>query len=176
MQGKAATTMRPDLDDEEGLLAECELDTLRASGPGGQKRNKTESAVRLRHRPSGLIVIASESRSQHDNRSVALQRMRMVLALRLRQPAPEDVPAAIATAIDTKGKLRLGQKDRRYAGAVAAALDVLEAHAGRVSDAAKQLGISTGNLSAFLTGDDAVYVETNLIRTRHGLGPLKKRE
>jgi len=50
-------------DDE--LLARCEVDLYRASGPGGQKRNKTSSAVRLRHLPSGLRVIAEESRSQH---------------------------------------------------------------------------------------------------------------
>src|SRR5262249_58629887 len=57
------------------LLAQCEVDTYRASGPGGQKRNKTSSAVRLRHPPSGLIVIAEESRSQHENRAKALKRM-----------------------------------------------------------------------------------------------------
>jgi len=53
---------------DERLLAQCEVDTYRASGPGGQKRNKTSSAVRLRHPPTGLIVIAEESRSQHENR------------------------------------------------------------------------------------------------------------
>ena len=54
------------------LLDQSEVDTYRASGPGGQKRNKTSSAVRLRHLPSGLIVIAEESRSQHENRERAL--------------------------------------------------------------------------------------------------------
>ena len=54
------------------LLDQCEVDTYRASGPGGQKRNKTSSAVRLRHPPSGLMVIAEESRSQHENRARAL--------------------------------------------------------------------------------------------------------
>jgi hypothetical protein len=169
--------MRPELDDEAGLLAECELDTLRASGPGGQKRNKTESAVRLRHKPSGIIVIANESRSQHDNRGVALQRMRKALALKLREPvSTQEVPAAISSGIDKKGRLKIGQKDARYIPAVAVALDLLAMHMGRVSDAAKQLGISTANFSGFLTDDDDVFVEANLIRTRNGQGPLRRRE
>src|SRR6201747_3057784 len=69
---------------DEQLLAQCEVDTYRASGPGGQKRNKTSSAVRLRHPPSGLIVIAEESRSQHENRERALRRLRRALFLKLR--------------------------------------------------------------------------------------------
>ena len=69
---------------DEQLLAQCEVDTYRASGPGGQKRNKTSSAVRLRHPPSGLIVIAEESRSQHENRARALRRLRQALYLKLR--------------------------------------------------------------------------------------------
>lgn len=57
------------------LLAECEVDTYRASGPGGQHRNKTESAVRLRHLPSGLVRVATEDRSQSRNRVMALERL-----------------------------------------------------------------------------------------------------
>src|SRR5579885_1332779 len=81
------------------LLAQCAVDTYRASGPGGQKRNKTSSAVRLRHGPSGLIVIAEESRSQHENRVRALRRMREALYLKLREElSPEQLmPEAIAT-------------------------------------------------------------------------------
>src|SRR5919108_5617324 len=67
------------------LLEQCAVDTYRASGPGGQKRNKTSSAVRLRHLPSGLIVIAEESRSQHENRARALRRLRQALFLKLRE-------------------------------------------------------------------------------------------
>src|SRR6516225_6367620 len=69
---------------DDQLLAQCEVDTYRASGPGGQKRNKTSSAVRLRHPPSGLSVIAEESRSQHENRARALRRMRQALFLKVR--------------------------------------------------------------------------------------------
>src|SRR5437868_11607470 len=71
------------------LVCQCEVDTYRASGPGGQKRNKTSSAVRLRHLPSGLIVIAEESRSQHENRARALKRLRQALYLKIREVPPE---------------------------------------------------------------------------------------
>src|ERR1022692_4423656 len=69
---------------DANLLAQCEVDTYRASGPGGQKRNKTSSAVRIRHLPSSLIVIAEESRSQHENRVKALKRLRQAFWLHLR--------------------------------------------------------------------------------------------
>src|ERR1700736_5048743 len=103
------------------LLAQCEVDTHRASGPGGQKRNKTSSAVRLRHPPSGLIVIAEESRSQHENRARALKRMRQALYLKLRDDLPPEgrSPAALAahpdyrSARDADGRLDLGRKDPR---------------------------------------------------------------
>src|ERR1700675_549068 len=73
-----------DLNDAQ-LLAQCEIDTYRASGPGGQKRNKTSSAVRIRHLPSALLVIAEESRSQHENRAKALKRLRQAFYLKLRE-------------------------------------------------------------------------------------------
>src|SRR6266511_1632002 len=72
------------------LLAQCEVDTYRASGPGGQKRNKTSSAVRLRHPPSGLLVIAEESRSQHENRDRALRRLRRALYLQVRDELTQE--------------------------------------------------------------------------------------
>src|SRR5215469_14419278 len=72
------------------LLAQCDVDTYRASGPGGQKRNKTSSAVRLRHAPSGLIVIAEESRSQHENRARALRRLRQAFYLQTREELGPD--------------------------------------------------------------------------------------
>src|SRR5260370_34651656 len=80
------------------LLGQCAVDTYRASGPGGQKRNKTSSAVRIRHPSSGLIVIAEESRSQHENRARALRRLRQAFFLRVRQALPPEglTPEALA--------------------------------------------------------------------------------
>src|SRR5436309_14032926 len=84
---------------DEQLLNQCKLDTYRASGPGGQKRNRTSSAVRLRHPPSGLIVIAEESRSQHENRVRALRRLREALYLKLREPVSNPGAQSQAPAI-----------------------------------------------------------------------------
>ncbi|HEX8144117.1 MAG TPA: peptide chain release factor-like protein [Pyrinomonadaceae bacterium] len=61
---------------DEDLLRECEIETFRASGPGGQHVNKTESAVRLRHLPSGLVVTSQQERSQHRNKSLCLRKLR----------------------------------------------------------------------------------------------------
>src|SRR5947209_8014475 len=104
------------------LLAQCEVDTYRASGPGGQKRNKTSSAVRLRHPPTGIIVIAEESRSQHENKAKALQRLRQAFYLKIRDPltvedrTPERVAAHVdyQGARDRAGRLDLGKRDVRF--------------------------------------------------------------
>ena len=61
---------------DEDLLRECEIDTFRASGPGGQHVNKTESAVRLKHLPSGLVVVSRQERSQHRNKALCLRKLR----------------------------------------------------------------------------------------------------
>ena len=154
----------------EELLRQCEVDTYRASGPGGQKRNKTSSAVRLRHLPSGLMVIAEESRSQHENKAKALKRLHQAFALKLRAAPAAPLPA---TAKNADGRLEVGRKDPRFWPAVAAALDVLEGHIGRVHDAAVALDVTTGNLVAFLQTDPKVWAEANAIRQRHGQKPLR---
>ncbi|HEY2911634.1 MAG TPA: peptide chain release factor-like protein [Gemmataceae bacterium] len=157
------------------LLAQCAVDTYRASGPGGQKRNKTSSAVRLRHLPSGLSVIAEESRSQHENKAKALVRLRQALFLKLREKlAPE---AAVehpdyCDARDRSGKLHLGVRDPRFWPAAGVVLDVLGAVGARVSEAAESLGISTGNLVDFLRTAPKLWQEANHLRTTHGQNPL----
>jgi hypothetical protein len=160
------------LSDDE-LLAQCAVDTYRASGPGGQKRNKTSSAVRVRHGPSGLVVIAEESRSQHENRAKALARLRHALHLQVREPVDGGgPPAAIVAARTPAGRLEVGRKDARFWPAAGAALDVLDAHAGRVAEAAEALGVSTANLVAFLRIESKVWQRANELRQRHGQKPL----
>jgi len=157
------------------LLAQCAVDTYRASGPGGQKRNKTSSAVRLRHVPSGLMVIAEESRSQHENKARAQRRLRQALYLHLREPVSLDALLShpdYIEARDAEGRLHLGQKDPRFWPAVGVVLDVLAVLEARVSDAALALGTSTGNLIDFLQTNPKVWQEANALRQKFGQKPL----
>ena len=162
----------PNLTDPQ-LLAECDVDTYRGPGPGGQKRNKTDSAVRLRHKPTGLIVVAGESRSQAENKTRAVKRLREALALRIRHEVTDATQDPIRACIDKSGRLSVGRRDARYLPAAAAMLDLLAAHEASVGDVAKRLGLTTGNVSKFLTGDEDVMTEANRIRTAFGLKPLR---
>lgn len=160
---------------DDQLLAQCAVDTYRASGPGGQKRNKTSSAVRLRHPPTGLLVIAEESRSQHENKAKALKRLRKALYLDLREPLPEAVAdhPDFAPARESDGRLHLSAKDPRFWPAVGVVLDVLAAVEARVAGAADRLGVSTGNLVDFLQTDPKVWQAANQLRARCGQKPLR---
>lgn len=80
---------------DEDLLRECEVETFRSSGPGGQHVNKTESAVRLRHLPSSIVVSSQQERSQHRNKELCLQKLRKKVAqlnYRPRKRVPTRVP------------------------------------------------------------------------------------
>jgi hypothetical protein len=162
---------------DEVLLSQCEVDTYRASGPGGQKRNKTSSAVRLRHPPTGLLVIAEESRSQHENKARALRRLRQTLYLQLREPISLEEERSASSLLeesrDGSGRLLPGQKDSRYWPLVGLVLDVLEASSARVADSARCLGLSTGHLVAFLQSHPRVWEQANRMRSRFGHRPLR---
>jgi peptide chain release factor 2 len=83
---------------DEELLRECEVDTFRSSGPGGQHVNKTESAVRLKHLLSGVVVTSQQERSQHRNKALCLEKLRAKieqLNYRPAQRVPTRVPRSV---------------------------------------------------------------------------------
>ncbi|MFQ5490815.1 MAG: peptide chain release factor-like protein [Phycisphaerae bacterium] len=162
--------------EDDALLAHCRVDTYRASGPGGQKRNKTDSAVRLRLKGTELMVVATESRSQHENRARALRRMRRAIALSRRRVVDVtqyEPSETVAGCLVGGTRLTVGLRDRRYLLVVAEVLDVLLACGMRLSDAAELLQISTGNLSAFVTGDPKLADQVNRMRREAGLKVLR---
>src|SRR4051795_1851077 len=69
---------------DDALLSDCRFDAFRGPGPGGQKRNKTSNSIRLTHTPTGISVVAGESRSQSENKSRALRRLKLRLAVDVR--------------------------------------------------------------------------------------------
>src|SRR5215207_10193074 len=94
---------------DEDLLRECEVDTFRSSGPGGQHVNKTESAVRLTHLSSGVVVTSRQERSQHRNKALCLQRLRKKVAQLNYRPAKR-----VVTVVPRSAKNRtLEEKARR---------------------------------------------------------------
>jgi protein subunit release factor B len=84
------------LTDRESLERDCDLEFFVAGGPGGQHRNKVETGVRLTHRPTGIVVTATERRSQSANREAAFERMAEKLenAQRPRKPRKATKPTA----------------------------------------------------------------------------------
>lgn len=100
----------------ERLARECDITPFKSSGPGGQKKNKTESSVRVRHRPTGITRIATESRSQVRNRRAALERVRDELARRARRRkvriATRPASAAIERRLTQKRQAGLRKRAR----------------------------------------------------------------
>ena len=94
----------PVSDDE--LLEECDVTTFRSSGPGGQHVNKTDSAVRMVHRPSGIVVISRQERSQYLNKKICLERLREKVQKRNHKDPPR-IETKIPRAVK---KVRLDRK------------------------------------------------------------------
>ena len=163
---------------DDALIAQCEVDRYRASGPGGQHRNKTESAVRLRHKPSGVTAIGEDSRSQAENKLHAVRRLRAAIALQVREPVQLDgyTPSPRLAALVAGGTAPLGAKTRltgEFWAAIAELLDLLVAGDLEIGATAQRLGITTGALSKLLLHDEHVARAVNDLRRSRNLRPLR---
>ena len=95
--------MRPRYDtDPQVLKKQVIIETYRSSGPGGQRKNKVETAVRLKHLPSGITVVATEHRSQSENRKLAFERLRERL-IKLNRPKKRRIATSLpVTAVEKR--------------------------------------------------------------------------
>lgn len=153
------------------LAAECEVRFTRRSGPGGQNRNKVETAVILTHRASGISAEASERRGQAENRKVALHRLRIALALGLRTPSGP-------TSELWRGRCRAGRiaanpTHEDYPALLAEALDALRDHDWNITAAAAARDCTATQLVKLLAGEPHALALLNQARSERGLKPLK---
>lgn len=100
--------------DRESLERDCDVEFFVAGGPGGQHRNKVETGVRLTHRPSGLVVAATERRSQSANREAAFERMaeKLEARQRVRKARRATKPSAAAKKKRIEEKKKAGERKK----------------------------------------------------------------
>ena len=135
-----ARLTHPATEPVEHLLRECEVRHERRRGPGGQHRNKTESAVVIRHLPTGVEGQAAERRSQFDNHRNAVKRLRLNLAVDVRTQELADLaPTPLWRSRCHEGKIGVNAEHEDFPTMLAEALDVLHARHCQLPGTAEQL-------------------------------------
>jgi len=161
----------------EELLAECEVRRQHRGGPGGQHRNKVETAVVIVHCPTGVGAEANERRSQAENQSQAVARLRRKLAVAVRTPPGDESslssePSALWRERSTGGRIAVATSHVDFPALLAEALDAVAASEFDVAAVAGRLGVSTSQLARFLQREPAAWTLVNDSRRARGLRPL----
>ena len=146
----ASVDVTPDVEEDDEIElneAELRIDTMRAGGAGGQHVNKTESAVRITHMPTGIVVQCQNERSQHKNRSAAMR----VLRSRIYDHRKAEQDAKTAAAAAAKKKIEWGSQIRSY---VLAPYRLVNDH---------RTDLKVGNVDAVLDGDIDEFIRAFLL-------------
>lgn len=165
--------MHPSRLNPEEFWKQCQMETTRRGGPGGQHRNKVESAVVLRHVPTGIQAEANERRSQADNRKVVIARLRLRLALEHRGESNGDYPSDLWCSRLKNKRLLISADHEDYPALVAEALDILCFHKMNQPLAAELLRTSSSQLTKLFHQHPQAWQVLNVLRVQQGLSPLK---
>ena len=161
--------------DEVKLLKECDVEFGRTTGPGGQNRNRRDTATTITHRPTGVVAAASERRTQAQNRSRAVFRLRMKMAAVIRTHTHHEHHKCSKLWNERRqGKMiSVNPMHQDYPSLVAEALDVIVARRYDVAGAAGVLGVSMSQLAKLVRNNKRCFAVVNRGREAKGLPRLK---
>lgn len=160
--------------DPEVLMSQCTLTRGRASGPGGQHRNKVETHVTLRHNPSGVEAQAGERRLAKENQSVALRRLRLLLAVHVRVEVPRgEIRSELWKSRCRDRKIVCSVKHADFPSLLAEAIDVIEACGYDMRKAATRLECSSSQLLRLIADHPPALVKFNDERRLRSMRPLR---
>ncbi len=159
------------------LLKECEIKRYQASGPGGQKRNRVYSAVRIVHTGSGISVTAASHRESARNQNEAVEKLRLALALSFNTRGMQEADVDGFPIVCPPGwpvfRSKVNAHSRHYPNFVYLSLCGLKYYRGHIGDCALSLGVSTSALIRLFKQHKQVWQTAQDIRELYGLGPLK---
>lgn len=153
------------------LLADCRVDRTRGSGPGGQHRNKTETAIVITHLPTGVRGEASERRSQAENLTQAKFRLRVELAVAVRSAGGGGGPSALWRSRVAGERITVSSSHDDFPAIMAEALDALATADWSAPTAAERLGVSTSQLVKLLKQEPRGLALLNREQAARGLRP-----
>ena len=146
----------------------------RHSGPGGQHRNKVETAIEIVHEPTGVTSFAAELRSQEANRQVAMFRLRLLLAIRIRCVTSAVVlPTELWNNRCRNQRISCSERHPDFPAMIAEALDAIDAREFDVRKAAAALGCSASQLVRFIAKSPEALAAVNTVRAERGLHRLQ---
>jgi len=165
----------PAMLDDQALLKQCDQRFGRSAGPGGQHRNKVETAATLKHKLTGIEASAFERRSQTENRAQAMRRLRLKLACEFRRHVNPDryQPSALWESRRQGRQISINPKHRDYPALLAEALDIVHASHFDVAGAAGVLGITMSQLAKLIRHSKQAFTVVNEGRTNRGLHALR---